>query len=163
MLLVLLSRLVLPLPLPLPAAADALRAAPPLSATLLDGRGYTLAQHAGKVRIVNFWATWCAPCREELPALEAFRLKYRERGLEVLAISLDAPGQLAAVRAALQGYGFAAALSSQAAYDGYGRIWRVPTTFVIDRDGRWRIDLDPGAAALDAAWLERHVAPLLGS
>ena len=71
--------------------------------------------------------------------------------------------QLAAVRAALQGYGVAAALSSQAAYDGYGRIWRVPTTFVIDRDGRWRTDLDPGAAALAAAWLERHVAPLLGS
>ena len=53
----------------------------------------------------------------------------------MLAISLDAPGQLAAVRAALQGYGVAAALSSQAAYDGYGRIWRVPTTFVIDREG----------------------------
>jgi cytochrome c biogenesis protein CcmG, thiol:disulfide interchange protein DsbE len=136
---------------------------PPLSATLLDGRAFSLQQNAGKVLIVNFWATWCAPCREELPALEAFRLKYRERGLEVLAISLDEPRNLAAVRAALQPYAFAAALSSQAAYEGYGRIWRLPTTFVIDRDGRLRADLAPGAKPLDAAWLERHVAPLLGS
>ena len=151
------------LALQLPAAADVLRAAPPLSATLLDGRSYSLAQSAGKVLIVNFWATWCAPCREELPALEAFRLKYHARGLEVLAISLDAPSKVAAVRAALQGCGFAAALSSQAAYEGYGRIWRLPTTFVIDRDGRLRTDLTPGTATLDAAWLERHVAPLLGS
>ena len=58
------------LALKLPAAADVLRTAPPLNATLLDGRSYSLAQSAGKVLIVNFWATWCAPCREELPALE---------------------------------------------------------------------------------------------
>lgn len=148
---------------PPPVAADTLRPAPPLSATLLDGRSFNLAHSAGKVLIVNFWATWCAPCRQEMPALEAFRLKYRERGLEVLAISLDAPRDIAAVRSALQGYGFAAALATEAAYAGYGRIWRLPTTFVIDRDGRLRSDLPASTAALDAAWLERHVAPLLGS
>jgi thiol-disulfide isomerase/thioredoxin len=144
-------------------AAEPLRQAPPLTATLLDGRAFTLEHRAGKVLILNFWATWCAPCREEMPALEAFRSKYQGRGLEVLAISLDDARQLPAVRAALRGFGFDAALAGQASYDGYGRIWRLPTTFVIDRDGRLRNDLPAGPAPLDLAWLERHVAPLLGA
>jgi cytochrome c biogenesis protein CcmG/thiol:disulfide interchange protein DsbE len=146
-----------------PACADSPRAAPPLSATLLDGRSFTLQQAAGKVLIVNFWATWCAPCRVELPALEAFRQRYRDRGLQILAISLDDARQLAAVREALQGIGFDAALATQASFDGYGRIGRLPTTFVIDRAGRLRGELSTGAAPLDLAWLERHVAPLIES
>ena len=144
------------------AIAEALRPAPELSATLLDGRSFTLHQVAGKVLIVNFWATWCAPCREEMPALEAFRSKYHGRGIEVLAISLDEPRNLPAVRTTLQVYGFEAALSAQTSYEGYGRIWRLPTTFVIDREGRLRTELTTGTAPVDLAWLERHVAPLLG-
>jgi cytochrome c biogenesis protein CcmG, thiol:disulfide interchange protein DsbE len=144
------------------AIAEALRPAPPLSATLLDGRSFTLHQVAGKVLIVNFWATWCAPCREEMPALEAFRSKHRGRGIEVLAISMDEPRNLAAVRNTLQAYGFEAALSAQTSYEGYGRIWRLPTTFVVDREGRLRADLTMGAAPIDLTWLERHVTPLLG-
>ncbi len=144
------------------AIAEGLRPAPPLSATLLDGRTFTLHQVAGKVLIVNFWATWCAPCREEMPALEAFRSKHRGRGIEVLAISMDEPRNLAAVRNTLQTYGFEAALSAQASYEGYGRVWRLPTTFVIDREGRLRADLMMGAAPIDLTWLERHVTPLLG-
>lgn len=143
------------------AGAEAPRPAPPLSATLLDGRSFTLQQAAGKVLIVNFWATWCAPCRVEMPALEAFRQQHRDRGLQILAISLDEPRQRAAVRTALQGYGFDAALAADAAYEGYGRIWRLPTTFVIDRESRLRSELNLGTKALDAAWMERHVTPLI--
>ncbi len=145
-----------------PHAAEALRPAPALSATLLDGRSFTLHQAAGKVLIVNFWATWCAPCREEMPALEAFRSKYRGRGIEVLAISMDESRDLLKVRNTLQAYGFEAALSAQASYEGYGRVWRLPTTFVIDREGRLRTDLAMGAAPIDLTWLERHITPLLG-
>ena len=146
-----------------PARAEAVRAAPPLSATLLDGRRFALQDAAGQVLIVNFWATWCAPCRVEMPALETFRQRHGQQGLRVLAISLDEARQLPAVRDALRGFGFDAALASQASFDGYGRIWRLPTTFVIDRAGQWRADLSPGAAPLDLAWLDRHVAPLIGS
>jgi len=144
-------------------AADPLRTAPPLQATLLDGRSFSLQQAAGKVLIVNFWATWCAPCREELPALESFRVKYHDRGVEIIAISLDEPRHLAAVRQALRGLGINAALASESSFEGYGRIWRLPTTFVVDRNGRLRTDLSTGAAPLDLPWLERHVVPLLGA
>ncbi len=144
-------------------AAEPLRAAPPLRATLLDGRSFSLQQAAGKVLIVNFWATWCAPCREELPALEGFRVKYRDRGVEIVAISLDEPRHLEAVRQALRGLDLDAALAATSSFEGYGRIWRLPTTFVIDRNGRLRTDLPTGAAPLDLPWLERHVVPLLGA
>lgn len=145
------------------AGAEPVRAAPPLRATLLDGRDFSLQQAAGKVLIVNFWVTWCGPCRTELPALDAFRNKYRDQGLEVLTISLDRAGDLAQVRQALRGLGLAAALAAQASFEGYGRIWRFPTTFVIDREGRLRTDLTAGVGPLDLPWLERHVAPLLAS
>lgn len=145
------------------AHADAPRPAPALSATLLDGRRFTLQQAAGQVLIVNFWATWCAPCRVELPALETYRQRHGARGLQILAISLDEPGKLAAVRDALQGCGFDAALSSQASFEGYGRIWRLPTTFVVDRQGRLHTQLADTAAVLDLTALERHVTPLIGA
>ncbi len=120
------------------------RAAPPLNATLLDGTRFSVAEHSGKVVLINFWATWCGPCRTEMPALDTFYRKYRERGLVMLAISLDEPAQASAVREVMRTYSFPAALSAQARYSGYGRIWRVPMTFVVDRQGRLRDDLPAG-------------------
>lgn len=137
------------------------RAAPPLTATLLDGTRFALADNAGKVVLVNFWATWCAPCRAEMPALDTFYRRYRERGFEVVAISLDEPDRADAVRKVMGDYSFPAALSANAQFKGFGRIWRVPMTFVIDRQGRLREDVTAGTSQVDLAFLERRVAPLL--
>jgi len=144
------------------AVAQVPRLAPPFTATLLDGTRFALTDAAGQVVLINFWATWCAPCREEMPALEAFYRLHRARGLVVLAISVDEPDALEAVRAALRGFSFPAALAAQAHYRGYGRIWRVPMTFVVDRQGRLREDLTAGTLQVDATFLEQRVGPLLG-
>jgi thiol-disulfide isomerase/thioredoxin len=143
------------------AAAATLRPAPPLSATLLDGSRFETTGTRGKVVIINFWATWCAPCRAEMPALDAFYRQNRDRGLEVIAISIDEPRDAGKVRDVARSYAFPVALAADSRYQGYGRIWRVPMTFVIDRDGQLRSDLTAGVAQVDAQFLDSRVAPLL--
>ncbi|NGY05385.1 peroxiredoxin family protein [Solimonas terrae] len=144
------------------AASLAGKPAPPLTATTLDGLKYSLQQHRGEVVIVNFWATWCGPCRVELPAFEAFYQAHHDDGLSVLAISVDDADQTARVRALAQDFDFPVALGADVQAGGYGRIWRLPITFVIDRAGVLRIDGGVGARVTwDLSSLEKQVGPLL--
>lgn len=73
--------------------------APAITTTLLDGSSFDLAALSGKVVVVHFWATWCAPCRVEMPAFEAFYRAHKSEGLMVVAITLDTPDDLAKVNA----------------------------------------------------------------
>jgi thiol-disulfide isomerase/thioredoxin len=135
--------------------------APALTATLFDGSRFDLASARGKVVLVNFWATWCAPCRAEMPAIDAFYRKHRGDGLVVVAVSMDRPADEAKARAVMEDYAFGAAFAKDASFKGYGRIWRLPLTFVVDREGVLRRDdwyEDPG---IDAAKLDAVVLPLL--
>jgi len=132
-----------------------------ITATLLDGKPFASDQLKGKVLVVNFWATWCGPCREEMPALDAWYVAMRERGVEVLALSVDELGDEAKVREAARPYAFPAAMMKAAKLSGFGRIWRMPVSAVFNRDGRlvkqdWFIQPSLDAAALDAV-----VKPLL--
>jgi thiol-disulfide isomerase/thioredoxin len=135
--------------------------APPVEAKLLDGANLTPVDYSGKVLVVNFWATWCGPCRAEMPALEAFYGKHRAEGLQVIAISMDDPKDEAKVREVMRAYTFPAALSRDAKVKGYGRIWRLPLTFVIDRRGVLRKESWYGDPGLDLPLLEKTVTPLL--
>lgn len=135
--------------------------APPIEAQTLDGRHFTLAAQAGKVVIVNFWATWCPPCREEMPALEAYYDKHHNEGLELLAISVDAPDDLAKVKEVMKAYRFPAALIDNASLSGYGRIRQIPQTYLIDRQGILRRDGMKEKGKIDVATLEQAVTPLL--
>jgi thiol-disulfide isomerase/thioredoxin len=135
--------------------------APPLEAKLLDGTQFSLAAMAGNVVIVNFWASWCEPCRAEMPALEAYYQKHRAEGLQLLAISMDESSDEPKVRELMRGFSFRAALARDASIKPYGRIRRIPLTFVIDRRGILRKDGWYGDAGIDLQLLESTVTPLL--
>jgi cytochrome c biogenesis protein CcmG/thiol:disulfide interchange protein DsbE len=142
----------------LPKAGDP---APALEATLVDGSRFVLAGQRGKVVLVNFWATWCPPCRAEMPAIDAFYRAHRDEGLVVIAISMDEPEDLPKVSEAMAGFSFPTALVSRTQAKGYGRLWRMPLTFVVDRDGILRRNAWKAAPTIDAAALEAEVLPLL--
>lgn len=148
----------------MPAPAKTLKPgqpAPPIEATTLDGARFVLAQHRGQVVLVNFWATWCAPCRAEMPAIDAFYRAHKDEGLSVIAISLDEPEDEAKVRQVMSAFSFPAAMIAQTQAKAYGRFWRLPLTFVVDRAGVLRRNAWQAAPTMDAAALETEVLPLL--
>lgn len=140
------------------------RAAPPATLKTLDGTNLTSTQYLGKVVILTFWATWCVPCREELPLLSAYAKAHADEGLVVLGFSLDDPQNLQQVRAVSRTLAFPTGLLGSDRLAGYGRIWRIPVNFTIDRAGRL---VDNGWKDPKPVWtqerLERIVKPLLAA
>lgn len=135
--------------------------APSIRAHLLGGGEFDSASRRGKVIVLNFWASWCKPCREEMPALETFYRAHRSEGLEVIAVSVEEASDLSKVRDVMKKFSFPAALASASQTEGYGRPWRIPVTYVVDRNGVLRFDGSKFAKTLDLRSLERIVGPLL--
>lgn len=145
------------------AAPQEGKPAPAFDAKLLKGESFSLDAAKGQVVVINFWATWCPPCRQEMPALDSYYQKHRDQGLRVIAVSMDEPADEAKVYEVMKSYSFDAALDKNAHYKGYGRIWRLPLTFVIDRKGILRKDGWYGNAGIDQPLLENMVTPLLNA
>ena len=120
---------------PAAAAVRIGRPAPPLIVPELRGGEFNLARERGRVVLVSFWATWCSPCRAEMPVLQAFYRRYHRRGVALIAVSVDASASLARVRRALGGFTDPAALARAASRDGFGEPLAVPMTYVIDVHG----------------------------
>lgn len=136
--------------------------APEVQARLLNGTdSFQLSARRGHVVIINFWATWCPPCRAEMPALQAYYDKHKGEGLEILAVSMDNSRDLDEVKKIAQQYTFSMAMKSESDFKALGRIWRMPTTFVVDRDGILRKNGHVGDADITPAELEALVTPLL--
>ena len=137
--------------------------APSYAATSIDGDSVSLASQRGQVVLLNIWATWCHPCRAEIPELRAIHDQYRDRGLQLVGVSVDADGSDDAIRAFMRDY--------QMTFP----IWRdpdervsttflavgVPATFLIDKQGvlRWRRTgpIAPNDTSLTSA-IERAIA-----
>ena len=133
------------------------KAVPEYRAVSVDGDSVSLAGQRGKVVLFNVWATWCHPCRDEIPELLVLYNKYKPRGLELVGVSIDANGSDEAIRSFIKDF--------RMTYP----VWRdpdervsteflvvgVPATFLIDRNGtlRWRKTgpIQPGDSSLTAA------------
>lgn len=114
----------------------------PYVAPTLDGDSVALESLRDDVVLLNVWATWCAPCRTEIPELQTLQERYGERGLHVVGVSLDAPGSNERVREFLQefGVGYTILRDPHEAIGGLLGVVGMPTTVLIDRAGiiRWR-------------------------
>lgn len=112
---------------------------PTLEALTLDGDTVRTERLRGDVVLVNVWATWCPPCRLEMPGLEDVYRSRRHRGLRVLALSLD-HGNVGAVRRFVSEHDltFPVAMATPSMRRALGGVHAVPTTFLIDRSGRLR-------------------------
>jgi cytochrome c biogenesis protein CcmG, thiol:disulfide interchange protein DsbE len=136
--------------------------APPLIVRELDGHAFDLAKLHGKVVLINFWATWCSPCRIEMPTLNAFYRRYHARGLDILGLSIDEAPDAARVRQVMRQFGYPGALASAARVDGFGEPVAVPVTYVIDANGIIRAQLQAeGPSGVSRQALEQAVLPLL--
>jgi thiol-disulfide isomerase/thioredoxin len=112
--------------------------APPLVLTTLDGSTFDLAKLRSKVVMVNYWATWCAPCRKEMPKLDAFYKKYQSKGLEIVFISIDFERDLEKARKVARTVAYPMAVAKAITDDGFGIPEGVPITWIIDTDGKVR-------------------------
>jgi len=125
----------------------------------LEGRAQALDQWHGKVVVVNFWATWCAPCREEIPLFVALQKKYGERGLQFVGIAIDQPEKVRPYAAEL-GMNFPVLIGGAGAIEltrSLGnRASVLPFTVILDRTGK-AVSREVGAAK------EAKIDPLLAS
>ena len=110
-------------------------AAPSLVLTELNGDAFDLSQKHDKVVLVTYWATWCAPCKKEMPILDSFYRRYRERGLEVIAISADRPEDFAKMRRISSALAYPTTTLNQISDNGFGPPEGFPLTYVVDRNG----------------------------
>lgn len=123
-----------------PAVASA-PLAPNFALQTLDNRTVTLDAYRGKIVVLNFWATWCPPCRYEIPDFIAAQKRYRDKGIEFIGIALDEDGREAvAPFVQEQGINYTVVLGEPKVLgkvvESYGGIQGIPTTFFIDREGR---------------------------
>ena len=113
--------------------------APGFEAVGLDGAPVSLDSLRGQVVLVNFWATWCPPCRLEMPGFQSVYEKRRAEGFTIVGLSTDVGGD-APVRAFLEerGITYPVAMSNPALVRAYGGVPALPSSFLIDRQGRIR-------------------------
>lgn len=112
---------------------------PEFSVTTLDGDALSSSGLAGKVVLVNFWATWCLPCRAEMPLLEGMWRRHADAGFVLVGFSTDRAGE-DGVRKFLtdRGITYPVAIVRQDVEDAFGGVRGIPTSFLLDRSGRIR-------------------------
>lgn len=112
--------------------------APDFTLRTMDGKNLRLQELRGKVVLVNFWATWCGPCRQEMPHLNRLYDKYRASGFVMLGVNIDDEPEKAIGLANKLGLHFPVLLDSDKKVSKLYDLSTMPSTVVIDRDGKVR-------------------------
>ena len=136
-------------------------AAPAFTATTLDGGTVDLGAWRGHAVLVNFWATWCAPCRKELPMFETLYRRHRSQGLEVVAISIDEGASRTDVQALARGLTYPVTMVHDASRNGFAMPDALPLTYVIDAQGVIRARFTPRRSGLTEQDVTAAILPLL--
>lgn len=146
-----------------PARVEVGSRAPVYRAVSLAGDSVALSDQYGKVVLLNVWATWCHPCRDEIPELQKIHEKYKDRGLELIGVSVDGPGSDGIIREFMKEFRMTYPIWRDPGerISTQFLIFGVPATFLIDTQGtiRWRKTgpVQPGDTSLTTA-IERALA-----
>ena len=140
------------------AGAKQHRAAPDFNLPLIDGGQLRLSSYRGKVVLLDFWATWCVPCREETPHFVDLQQKYGGEGLQIIGVSMDDSDD--PVRSFHQQFhiNYPVVMGTADVGSAYGGVLGLPIAFLIDRDGRIYAK---HMGATDAAVFEEEITTLL--
>jgi cytochrome c biogenesis protein CcmG/thiol:disulfide interchange protein DsbE len=113
------------------------KAAPDFSLKDSDGKTVRLSDYKGKVVLLDFWATWCGPCKIEIPWLKEFQRKFRDKGFEVIGVSMDEEGwQVVKPFVTELAINYRVVIGDDSTAQLYGGVDALPTAFVIDREGK---------------------------
>ncbi|HEV7842522.1 MAG TPA: redoxin domain-containing protein, partial [Pyrinomonadaceae bacterium] len=146
-----------PPPPPPPVNANA-SFAPDIELKTVDGKPFRLSELKGRVVVLNFWATWCIPCRAEIPELNAMQRELGDKGLTIIGPSWDDTSE--GIRE-FQGdikQEYTVLIGGESVQEKFGGIPSLPTTFIIDREGRIRQKI---IGARDREGFEKEIKPLL--
>ena len=133
--------------------------APALELSDLEGMGHELTDHLGEVVLVNLWATWCPPCKAEMPTLEAYYQAHQTDGFVTIAVNDGDPDE--AVATFVQDYGLTFPVWLDPTYQATDYAFKthnLPSSFVIDREGYVRLRW---VGEIDRVSLEKYVTPLI--
>lgn len=135
--------------------------APDFQLTSLEGKSVKLSDYRGKAVVLNFWATWCGPCKVEMPWFVDLQNKYRDAGLEIVGVSMDDGNKDAVAKFAKEmGVNYTVLMGKESVGDAYGGVLGLPTTFYIDRNGKITNSV---AGLISKSEIEDHIKTALGT
>ncbi len=107
--------------------------APDLSMTDINGQAVKLSEYKDKVIVLNFFASWCPPCKQEIPDFISLQEQYKDKGLVMIGVAISSPDEVKKLAQKL-GINYTVLLGTDSTTSAYGPLRSIPTTFIIDKD-----------------------------